>query len=86
MHLLFYIVVTNSYFLAQTDTNWITSLSLFNYSLELHIDVVGHLIVADAFVTASNTFYVKTNHLVNKTWIYETTLYQGFSSDPSKLM
>ena len=51
--------VTDSYFLVQTDTNWITSLSLFNYTLELQIDATGHLIAADAFVIASDTFYVK---------------------------
>ena len=39
--------------LAQTDINLITSLSLFDYTLELYIDAVGHLVVVDAFVTAS---------------------------------
>ena len=51
--------VTDSYFWVQTDTNWITSLSLFNYTLELQIDATGHLIAADAFVIASDTFYFK---------------------------
>ena len=45
--------------MVQTDTNWITSLSLFNYTLEIHIDEAGHLNDVEAFVTSSDTFYVK---------------------------
>ena len=45
--------------MVQIDTNWITSLSLFNYTLEIYIDEAGHLIAVDAFVTSLDTFYVK---------------------------